>query len=198
AACHVLVLLRPYEEPPQSFSDYYGSPESGNGIPDVLDEVKWGLDWLVRMQNSDGSLLCVQGLASASPPSDAKGSSYYGPPTTSATLMGAAAFAYASKFFTSRPEPQLQRYGDDLKKRATAAWTWAVANPNILYYNNDNSRQPGSQGLAAGQQEMSATDRLRAQFEAATYLFEMTGEAQFKEFADANHGALLPSWGPSM
>jgi len=34
--------------------------------PDVLDEVKWGLDWLVRMQNSDGSLLCVQGLVSAS------------------------------------------------------------------------------------------------------------------------------------
>jgi hypothetical protein len=36
--------------------------------------------------------------------------------------------------------------------------------------------------LAAGQQEMSAIDRLRAQFEAATYLFEMTGEAQFNGF----------------
>ena len=58
--------------------------------------IKWGLDWLVRMQNSDGSLLCVQGLDSASPPSDAKGVSYYGPPTTSATLMGAAAFAPSS------------------------------------------------------------------------------------------------------
>jgi hypothetical protein len=45
---------------------------------------------------------------------------------------------------------------------------------------------------------MSATDRLRAQFEAATYLFEMTGEAQFKAFADAHYDALLPPWGPSM
>jgi endoglucanase len=45
---------------------------------------------------------------------------------------------------------------------------------------------------------MSATDRLRAQFEAATYLFEMTGEAQYKEFADANYGAMLPPWGASM
>jgi hypothetical protein len=44
---------------------------------------------------------------------------------------------------------------------------------------------------------MSETDRLRAQFEAATYLFEVTGEAQFKQFADANYGAVLPS-GPSM
>jgi endoglucanase len=198
AARYIIVLLHAYEEHPQAFSDDYGIPESGNSIPDILDEVKWGLDWLVRMQNSDGSLLCVQGLVSASPPSDARGGSYYGPPTTSATLMGAAAFAYAAKFFTSRSEPDLKRYGDDLKKRATAAWTWATANPNVLYYNNDESKQPGSKGLAAGQQEMSTTDRLRAQFEAATYLFEMTGEAQFKSFADANHGALLPTWGPSM
>jgi len=198
AARYVIVLLRAYAEHPQAFSDDYGIPESGNGIPDILDEVKWGLDWLVRMQNSDGSLLCVQGLDSASPPSAARGVSYYGPATTSATLMGAAAFAYASKFFTSRPEPDLRGYGDDLKRRATSAWNWATANPNVLYYNNDESKQPGSQGLAAGQQEMSATDRLRVQFEAATFLFEMTGDTQFKGFADANYGALLPPWGASM
>ena len=197
AARYIITLLHAYQEHPQAFSDDYGIPESGNGIPDLLDEVKWGLDWLVRMQNSDGSLLCVQGLASASPPSDAKGASYYGPPTTSATLMGAAAYAYASKFFASRPEAELKQYGDDLKRRSTAAWTWATANPNVLYYNNDESRQPGSKGLAAGQQEMSEIDRLRARFEAATYLFELTGEVQFKEFADTNHGALLPA-GASM
>jgi endoglucanase len=198
AARYIIVLLHAYEEHPQAFSDDYDIPESGNGIPDILDEVKWGLDWLVRMQNSDGSLLCVQGLDGASPPSNAKGGSFYGPPTTSATLMGAAAFAYASKFFASRPEPDLKRYGNDLKKRATAAATWATANPNVLYYNNDDSKQPGSQGLASGQQEMSETEQLRAQFEAATYLFEMTGEAQFKEFADTHYDAQLPPWGPSM
>jgi endoglucanase len=198
AARYIIVLLRAYAEHPQAFSDDYGIPESGNGIPDVLDEVKWGLDWLVRMQNSDGSLLCVQGLDSASPPSAARGASYYAPATTSATLMGAAAFAYASKLFTSRPEPDLKGYGDDLKRRAMSAWNWATANPNVLYYNNDESKQPGSRGLAAGQQEMSATDRLRAQFEAATFLFEMTGDAQFKGFADANYGALVPPWGASM
>ena len=129
AARYIIVLLRAYDEYPQAFSDDYGIPESGNGIPDILDEVKWGMDWLVRMQNSDGSLLCVQSLDSASPPSEAKKASYYGPPTTSATLMGAAAFAYASKLFSSRPEPDLQRYGDDLKTRATSAWTWAVGKP---------------------------------------------------------------------
>jgi endoglucanase len=197
-ARYIIVLLRAYEEHPQAFSDDYQIPESGNGIPDIIDEVKWGLDWLVRMQNSDGSLLCVQGLDSASPPSDAKGTSYYGPPTTSATLMGAAAFAYASKLFAARPEPDLKRYGDDLQSRARSAWRWAIANPNVLYYNNDETKQPGSKGLASGQQEMSATDRLRAQFEAATYLFEMTDELDFKAFIDANYGTILPEWGASM
>jgi len=197
-ARYIIVLLRAYEEHPQAFSDDYQIPESGNGIPDIIDEVKWGLDWLVRMQNSDGSLLCVQGLDSASPPSDAKGASYYGPPTTSATLMGAAAFAYASKLFAARPEPDLKRYGDDLQSRARSAWRWAIANPNVLYYNNDETKQPGSKGLASGQQEMSATDRLRAQFEAATYLFEMTDERDFKAFIDANYATILPAWGASM
>jgi endoglucanase len=197
-ARYIITILQAFREHPQAFSDDYGIPESGNGVPDVLDEVKWGLDWLVRMQNSDGSLLCVQSLASASPPSEAKGPSYYGPPTTAATLMGAAAYAYASKIFVSRSEPDLKQYGEDLKKRAIAAWTWATANPSVLYYNNDESKQPGSKGLAAGQQEMSETDRLRAQFEAATYLFAVTDEAQFKQFADAKYNTLLPPWGPSM
>jgi hypothetical protein len=198
AARYIIVLLHAYEENPGAFTDDYDIPESNNAIPDIVDEVRWGLDWLVRMQDSDGSLLCVQGLDGASPPSDARGPSYYGPPTTSATLMGAAAFAYAAKVFKSRPEPDLKLYGDDLKNRAGAAWIWATANPNVLYYNNDDSKQPGSKGLAAGQQEMSATERLRAQFEAAAYLFEITGEAQFKGFAEANYDSLLPQWGASM
>lgn len=197
-ARYIVLLLRAFEENPQAFSDDYGIPESGNGIPDVLDEVKWGVDWLVRMQNSDGSVLCVQGLGSASPPSLARQNSYYGPATTSATLTGAAAFAYASKVFASRAEPEFRSYGEDLKKRALSAWTWASANPNVLYYNNDDSKQPGSSGLASGQQEMDAVDQLRARFQAATYLFEITGDAGFKAFADANHGSLLPAWGASM
>src|SRR5262249_16223679 len=191
------VLLRAFEEHGQAFSDDYGIPESGNGIPDILDEVKWGLDWLLRMQNADGSLLCVQGLASASPPSAARDPSYYGPATTSATLMGAAAFAYASKIFAARLEQELKLYAEDLAKRANAASVWTNANPSVLYYNNDESKQPGSKGLAAGQQEMSAPERVRAKFEAATYLFEMTGGAAFKAFVDATYDSLVPAWGPT-
>jgi len=44
-------LLFAYQQNPQSFGDKHdaaGHPRP-NGIPDVLDEAKWGLDWLVKM-----------------------------------------------------------------------------------------------------------------------------------------------------
>lgn len=40
--------------------DYYGSAKfpdnSGNGVPDILDEAKWGLDWLLKMHTGPGQL----------------------------------------------------------------------------------------------------------------------------------------------
>ena len=45
-------LLLAYELYPEVFSDDVGIPESGNGIPDVLDEVKYEIDWLLKMQDS--------------------------------------------------------------------------------------------------------------------------------------------------
>jgi peptidoglycan/xylan/chitin deacetylase (PgdA/CDA1 family) len=47
----VFEMLFAYRQNPSAFGDYYdanGNPGS-NGIPDVLDEAKWGLDWLVRL-----------------------------------------------------------------------------------------------------------------------------------------------------
>jgi endoglucanase len=197
-ARNVITLLRAFDENPHAFGDDLGIPESGNGVPDILDEVKWALDWMLRMQNADGSLLCVQGLASGSPPSAARGGSYYGPATTAATLMGAAVFAYASKVFAARPQAALRAYAADLATRASAAWRWAIANPNVRYYNNDAARQPGSQGLAAGQQEMSDAERQLAKVEAAIYLFEVTKDPSFKAVVEANASAVLPIHGPTL
>ncbi len=45
-------LLLSYEIYPDVYSDNIGIPESGNGIPDILDEVKYETDWLLKMQDS--------------------------------------------------------------------------------------------------------------------------------------------------
>ncbi len=49
-------MLFAYKENPSSFGDEYdkdGNP-GANGIPDILDEAKWGLDWLVKMNPEYG------------------------------------------------------------------------------------------------------------------------------------------------
>ncbi len=47
----VYQMLFAYSQHPESFSDRYdeNGHEGANGIPDILDEAKWGLDWLVKM-----------------------------------------------------------------------------------------------------------------------------------------------------
>lgn len=197
-ARNIIVLLHAYEENPQAFRDDLNIAESGNGVPDLLDEVKWGLEWLERMQNEDGSLLCVQAVASGSPPSAVKGPSYYGPATTSASLMGAATFAYAARIFSERPEEDLKVFAARLATRAKRAWDWASAHPKAVYYNNDNGKQPGSQGLAHGQQEMDDAGRLLAKTEAAVHLYALSGDASLKAFIEANYKAIVPNYGPTM
>jgi endoglucanase len=197
AAGTVITLLHAFEENPSAFGDDYNIPESGNGIPDLLDEVKYAIDWVVRMQNTDGSLLCVLGSDAASPISAATKPSYYGPATTNASLMAAAMFAYASKVYDARSEANLKSLAADLKSRAVKAWTWADANPSVLYHNNDDSKQPGSGGLAAGDQETDDAGRLFSKLQAATYLYEITGEDSYKSFAESNWNKVLSASGPS-
>ena len=157
-AGYVVQLLRAYEENPGAFRDDYNIPESGNGVPDLLDEIKWGLDWLIRMQNADGSVLSIVGLDHRSPPSAATGPSLYGSANTSAALSCAAAYAYGARIFRAADAGRFGGYADDLADRAARAWTWANANPSVIFRNNDGAS--GTAGLGAGQQEVDDYGRL--------------------------------------
>ena len=183
AATYVVGLLSAYAENPTAFTDDFNIPESGNGVPDVLDEAKWGLDWLVRMQNDDGSVLSVVGLASGSPPSAAKGPSYYGPATTSATYGAASAFAYAASIYGA--DPRFADYAANMKARAIRAWQWAQAHPDVTFYNNDP--RDHSEGLAAGQQETDANGRQMKALAAAVYLFGATGDTAYRDYFDSHY-----------
>lgn len=181
-ADYVIELLRTWRERPGVFGDDFGIPESGNGIPDLLDEVRWGMDWLKRMQNPDGSVLSIVGLSHASPPSRAAGPSRYGSPNTSATRAVAAAFALGSTVYRLAGGA-LAGEADDLLERARRSWTWAEANPNVIFRNNDQAS--GSAGLGAGQQETDDYGRLIRRLTAACFLFEATGEPGFRDVVDS-------------
>lgn len=51
----VAQMLFAYRENPEVYGDHYkanGLPGS-NGVPDILDEARWGIDWLLKMNPSD-------------------------------------------------------------------------------------------------------------------------------------------------
>jgi len=51
-------MLFAYQQNPESFGDYFdanGNPGI-NGIPDILDEAKWGLNWLIKMNPEAGMM----------------------------------------------------------------------------------------------------------------------------------------------
>ena len=181
-ADYVVEMMLAYLERPEVWTDDFNIPESGNGIPDLLDEAKWGIDHLLRMQNQDGGVLSIVGVAHASPPSAATGPSLYGPASTSATLTTAAAFAIASKAYRSIGR---SGYADTLKNRAIRAWQWADVNPNVTFRNNDTGYR--SVGLGAGQQEVDDYGRLTKKLRAAAYLFEITGDTIYRNFFDSNY-----------
>jgi len=191
-AGYIVDLLHAYLENPGLWSDDYNIPESGNGVPDLLDEVKWGMDFLCRMQEANGSVLSIVGLAGASPPSAATGASLYGPASTNATSASAAAYALGAKVFGTLPA--FAAYAAELRSRAERAWTWAAANPKVQFRNNDAANN--SQGLGAGQQETDDYGRFSAKIASAIYLFDLTGKAEYASFIDAEHGNThLFQWG---
>ncbi|MBN2738195.1 MAG: glycoside hydrolase family 9 protein [Spirochaetales bacterium] len=53
-------LLSAYELYPEVFKDNQNNiPESGNGVPDILDEVRWELEWILKMQEAQsGGFYC--------------------------------------------------------------------------------------------------------------------------------------------
>ncbi len=177
-------LLLAYEENPAVWGDDSNIPESGNGIPDLLDEVKYELDWLLKMQQSDGSVLSIVGGGAASPPSADLNFRRYGPATTAATLTSSSTFALASIQFSSIGQ---LNYALILKNAAIAAYTWAEANPGVTFYN--------SGVIGAGEQETDAYGVAARKFSSAVFLYTLTSDAQYRIYVDANYQDLhLLQW----
>lgn len=175
-------LLGAYDQNPSAFGDANDIPESGNGTPDILDEVKWELDWLLKMQNGDGSALMkvsTQGFTGGSPPSTETQQRFYGPATSSATRTVCSEFAHAAIVFHAMSDPAMQDYGDTLLAHAILAWNWLQANTAYSNYNNS--------GFSSANPEVSTYDQDAVKFTAAVYLFAATGNATYRTYVDNNY-----------
>lgn len=184
-------LCLAYIERPEIWTDDYNIPESGNGIPDLLDEIKWELDWLLRMQLANGSVLMkvsVTDWSAASPPSADTGFRRYGPAQASATRCAASMFAVSALAYQLCGIPSMQLYADTLEQAAIDAWNWLIANPAYSYYDNA--------GFVSANPEISEYQQLSAQTGAAGLLFALTGQAAYKTYFDDHYDEMHPmQWG---
>jgi endoglucanase len=197
----VLQLLEAYRANPLVFADDFGIPESGNGIPDLLDEVQWELDFLKRMQDATGTggLLLKVGLdtydGEVTPPSTDRRPRYYLPECTSSTLAGSAMFAAAGVVYQG--VPGREAYGAGLVQRAESAWNRArVTTSNFTAFQT----QCDDGNIKSGDADVDASGQWGSALIAAVHLYEATGKAEYRTFVEANRARTQPLsiawWGP--
>jgi hypothetical protein len=181
-------LLSAFEWNPSALAgDDWNIPEGGNGVPDQLDEVKWELDWLRRMQLPDGSVMNRVSNASydtgPGPNTDTQ-PRYYTAATTWATASFAASLAHASRVFANY-NAQYPGYATTLLTAAQNAWAYLQSQPTMFPANGTDN----GNGLASAPASSDAAADLRVRILAAAELFRTTGNSTYRSYFDANYNS---------
>ncbi|WP_051688553.1 glycoside hydrolase family 9 protein [Butyrivibrio sp. AE2032] len=145
-------LLLAYEMNPDPFSDESGIPESGNGIPDILDEVRYEVEWLLKMQDAK-----TGGEYGAAVTDSTNGADLFAAPVfvTPTDLEATVSFAAAAARFSYIYQQYDAEFATTCLKAADRAWT--------CYLNN--------------QKPIENT----ASFEAAAQLYRATGAENYHQ-----------------
>lgn len=115
-------------------SDGLNIPESGNGIPDLLDEIRYELDWVITMQDEDGGVfhkLTALNFGGFIMPEDYDLDRYIIGKGTFSTLTFAAVMAQAARVYADL-DPD---FSTAALRAAEGAWEWAVAHPEVYFIN---------------------------------------------------------------
>jgi endoglucanase len=180
-------LLTAYEERPKTFADDFGIPESGNGVPDLIDELLVEIEWLKKMQPADlkgGVIIKMGNVEYGDPvPDQSKfGRFYYPTPCSSATIALSGQVAHAALVLRAFP-----RYGalaTELGKRARESWDHYHANPK------SDACDDGT--IKSGDADRSLPEQEQLAVTAAVYLFALTGEARYDEHVRKHHVLTRP------
>lgn len=112
-------------------------PESGNGIIDLWDELRYELDWIQTMQDDDGGVffkLTALGFGGFIMPEDYDLDRYIIGKTTASTLDFAAVLAQASRLYKDIDSEWSAKALEAAKK----AYKWAEKNDNIAFKNPED------------------------------------------------------------
>ncbi|MFT3783213.1 MAG: glycoside hydrolase family 9 protein [Nibricoccus sp.] len=185
------MMLKAWEQfPKQVATDNLGIPESGNGVPDLLDEIRWELDWLFTMQADDGRVyhkVSARDFKFWGPSENDKSVRYFTPWSTVATADFTAIMAACARAW----RPFDAAFADRCLAAARKSWGILARTPQQV----DADQSAFSTGAYAPK---DASHRLWALAE----LWETTNEAAFlQEFEKSTRafGAAFtfdgPNWG---
>ena len=160
-------------------------PESGNATPDVLDEARWNLEWMLSMQDEDGGVwhkLTSERFGSFVMPERDDGGPRYVIGTgaapfkaTCATADLAAVAAIAGRVY----RPFDAGFANRSLAAARRAFTWARANPGVAFRN--------CCGVVTGEYgDGQCGDEM---LWAAAELFRTTGETPYGDYVVANYAS---------
>lgn len=179
-------LLSAYEHFPSYYDTLFlNIPESNNALPDLLDEAKWNLDWMLTMQDpNDGGVYhkkTTLNFCGMVMPAFDTATRYMVAKSSAATFDFAAVMAMAYRVY--------KKYDVAFAKKcldaSELAYKWGIANP-VIYFKNPAGVSTGEYG------DRNTTDEMEW---AATELYISTGNDDYyaKSFkSSGNYG--LPAW----
>jgi len=179
AAATVTDLLFAYELFPQLFRDnQLNIPESGNGAPDILDEIKWELDMMLKLEdgttgsfyevaNYDGDTIYIIDTDGVTGRGNTK--------STVATAWAAGVFAHA--YLIYKDIPLYRNFASQCLAAANRAWNYLERNPNEHTWVHGAGRS----------YYYDASDSAKIKFLAAAALYRATGENKFNKYVTDNY-----------
>lgn len=179
----IFPLLMSYEINPDVYGDNNNIPESGNGVPDILDEIKWETDWMLKMQDENGAVHTKTYMFWDEVNIDQDNNPrYYTKTSTWATASFAACLAHASRVFDANTEfgSEYPGYASVLLTAAENAWAYLSANPEMT---------PDTGSLESGDEKLTADSNLDKRFRiwAAAELFNTTNDDSYDTYFKANY-----------
>ncbi|GHV13884.1 endoglucanase [Fibrobacterales bacterium] len=167
----VFTILELYEHFPNALKKFsLNIPESKSKTPDILEEVRWNLDWMLTMQDSDGGVyhkLTTVRFSGHDMPETDLAERVVVMKTTAATLNFAAILAQASRIY----KPFDAAFSQKALAAAEKAFDWSRKNPVILF------KQPD--GMNTGQYNPGDETAKDETLWAATELYAATKKKEY-------------------